>query len=652
MVIPYSIVNTEIVAAAADADGIQKVEFYTNGVLRGTVTTPPYRVDWTNVAAGQYTLTAKAFDMLNNSTVSDPVVVTNGRPSIALAQTAPCVGMIGTSQRTITATVTDAAGSPAQSVQVTFTVTGPNALTTNRTTIANGTAAFTYIGSAHGYDRVTASATVSSINIASTETNLSWAGVTNCVPMNGTLSTNDGPSIGCQCSTFARYADFYRFTANSGQILTFRMRSFDFDPLFFILSANGCQVLATNFVLNSSNALRSFTVPTTGDYFVEVTSIGLYETGAYTLEVECTAPEAVQDLAVYVSGSPVQNGAVVNFGTTTVSTPVNKSLVLSNAGGLTLYLTNMVLPGDFSLSSALPATLAPGASTNFTLQFVASVAAQRAEPLTINTGDPDEQPFVLNLTAIANPSGTAPSVTLTQPAANTVFSAPATMTLAANASASGGAVITNVDFIYSTAEGIVLIGRDTNAPYTMVWSMDVPGAYALAAAAYDSVGRLTISTPVNVEVRPLSMNRPPIATNDSVAVAANSVNNTLNVLTNDADPDSDLLTIVEIIPSNTKGTVTIVDAGKAIRYTPPRGVKGNPADGFYYAVSDSKGGVATAKVEVAVEASDVPTVVLTNIPSSFCVGMVTNIQALVSPYQNVTNVEFYLGNVKLGATNS
>lgn len=652
MVIPDAPVNTEIVATAADADGIQRVELYIGTTLLTTVTTPPYRTNWNNVAAGQYTLTARAYDSNNIATTSSPVVVTIGRPTITLAQTAPCVGMIGTSQRTITATVKDAGGAPVQSVQVTFTVTGPNALTTNRTTIANGTAAFTYTGAAQGYDRVIASATVSSINITSSETNLSWAGVTNCAPMNGLLTTNDGPSIGCQCSTFARYADFYRFTANSGQTVTFRMRSFDFEPLFFILSASSCQVLATNFVVNSSNALRSFTVPSTGDYFVETTSSGLYETGAYTLEVECSAPGATQDLAVFVSGAPAQNGATVDFGTTTVGTPVNKSLVLSNAGSATLYFTNMIVPGDFGLSSPLPATLDPSVSTNFTLYLTNSVAGQRGEPLVINSGDPDEQPFVLNLAAIVNPAGTAPSVTLTQPAANTIFSAPATMTLAATASASGGAVITNVDFIYTTAEGSFLIGHDTNAPYTAVWSTDVPGAYALTAAAYDSVGRLTLSAPVNVEVRPLSMNRPPEATNDSVAVAANSVNNTFKVLANDRDPDFDALTIVDIILADTRGTVTIIDAGTAVRYTPPRGIKGNPADGFYYVVSDGKGGIDTAKVEVAVEASDVPLVVLTNIPSSFCVGMVTNIQALVSPWQNVTNVEFYLGKVKLGATNS
>src|SRR5437763_15546846 len=50
-------------ANATDADGsITKVEFFAGATLIGSVTTPPYAVTWSNAAAGNYSLTAKATD--------------------------------------------------------------------------------------------------------------------------------------------------------------------------------------------------------------------------------------------------------------------------------------------------------------------------------------------------------------------------------------------------------------------------------------------------------------------------------------------------------------------------------------------------------------------------------------------------------------
>src|SRR4029450_7678892 len=63
-------------ATATDADGIDHVEFYNGATLIGTSSTFPYGGTWSNVAAGSYTLTAKAFDTLLNAKVSAPVHIT------------------------------------------------------------------------------------------------------------------------------------------------------------------------------------------------------------------------------------------------------------------------------------------------------------------------------------------------------------------------------------------------------------------------------------------------------------------------------------------------------------------------------------------------------------------------------------------------
>jgi len=78
--------NVVVSANASDADGtISKVEFYQGTTLIGTATASPYTIQWNNVAVGNYTLTAKATDNLNESTISPAVSIrVNNPPSVNL----------------------------------------------------------------------------------------------------------------------------------------------------------------------------------------------------------------------------------------------------------------------------------------------------------------------------------------------------------------------------------------------------------------------------------------------------------------------------------------------------------------------------------------------------------------------------------------
>jgi glucose/arabinose dehydrogenase/regulation of enolase protein 1 (concanavalin A-like superfamily) len=60
----------------SDADGISKVEFYIDNVLKSTDSSAPYAYGWdtTAYANGTHTLLAKAFDTLNNSSVHTHIV--------------------------------------------------------------------------------------------------------------------------------------------------------------------------------------------------------------------------------------------------------------------------------------------------------------------------------------------------------------------------------------------------------------------------------------------------------------------------------------------------------------------------------------------------------------------------------------------------
>ncbi|UOB16797.1 glycosyl hydrolase family 18 protein [Abyssalbus ytuae] len=66
-----------ISASASDSDGnITKVEFYSNNVYLGEVTSSPYSFNWNGASAGTYSLTAKAFDNENASATSGGINIT------------------------------------------------------------------------------------------------------------------------------------------------------------------------------------------------------------------------------------------------------------------------------------------------------------------------------------------------------------------------------------------------------------------------------------------------------------------------------------------------------------------------------------------------------------------------------------------------
>jgi precorrin-6B methylase 2 len=64
-------------ATASDPDGtVSRVEFYQGATLIGTAANAPYTVNWTTLASGPFTLTAKAIDNLGASGDSAPVGIT------------------------------------------------------------------------------------------------------------------------------------------------------------------------------------------------------------------------------------------------------------------------------------------------------------------------------------------------------------------------------------------------------------------------------------------------------------------------------------------------------------------------------------------------------------------------------------------------
>ena len=103
--------NVTVTAEASDPDGqITRVVFYDNDLLVGSVAKAPYTIILKNPAAGDHSLTAKAFDNNGSSTVSKAVkfTVVNAAPKVAITAPANNAAFTRGSTITITSEASDA----------------------------------------------------------------------------------------------------------------------------------------------------------------------------------------------------------------------------------------------------------------------------------------------------------------------------------------------------------------------------------------------------------------------------------------------------------------------------------------------------------------------------------------------------------------
>ena len=96
--------------------------------------------------------------------------------------------------------------------------------------------------------------------------------------------------------------------------------------------------------------------------------------------------------------------------------------------------------------------------------------------------------------AVQNPPAhAAPSVSITSPATDLMFTTPGTITIAATASDADGSV-SKVEFF----SGATKLGESLIPPYNFAWPDPAAGTYALTAKATDNIGATTTSSAVTV----------------------------------------------------------------------------------------------------------------------------------------------------------
>ncbi|MEM7256310.1 MAG: Ig-like domain-containing protein [Pseudomonadota bacterium] len=114
-------------------------------------------------------------------------------------------------------------------------------------------------------------------------------------------------------------------------------------------------------------------------------------------------------------------------------------------------------------------------------------------------------------------------------------------------------------------------------------------------------GTDTATITVNVTGVDAPANQPPVA-EDDLATTTQNTGVSIELLGNDADPDSDVITVSSITsPSN--GTATLQASGQVL-YTPAEDFSGT--DSFDYEITDGNGGTDNATVTIAVTEDGTP----------------------------------------------
>jgi RHS repeat-associated protein len=438
-------------ANATDSDGtISKVEFFRGTTLIAAVTVAPYQYSWTSVAAGSYSITARATD-------NGGATATSAAASITVGGSPGGGGGITITSPTATTSF------PWQATDVSGTFTGTADTTilvsngANSTVLGALTGATTYTARNLPLDYGTNIITATAIrrdgtsSTASVTVDLPQKLVAIMSPANG-ASFDSPPSLTLEAAAVMSSGSVQRVEYHRA-----------FAGLLGSATAPPYSYVWTN-PPAGNHQLQAFLVDEAGrSWLSQVVNI--------TVNVP-NAPPAV-NLTAPANGAVFTAPATVQLQAAASDTDGTVSQVEFFQNGALLGSTN-VTPYAMSVGS-----LGQGSYT-----FSARATDNRG-------GTATSAAAVVSVTA----PNTAPSIALTSPAAGAGYLAPAEVVLAATASDRDGAVA-KVEFHV----GSTLIATATAAPYTASWSATAAGTYTFTAKAYDNHGLSTVSAPVTVNV--------------------------------------------------------------------------------------------------------------------------------------------------------
>jgi GH18 family chitinase len=203
------------------------------------------------------------------------------------------------------------------------------------------------------------------------------------------------------------------------------------------------------------------------------------------------------------NGGAVTTSAIVNITVTgntpptiSITSPANNATFAAPAS-ITIQATAADADGTIASVAFYNGTALLGTDTATPYSFNWTNVAVGNYSITARATDNQGAVTSSAAVAISVVNNIPPTASITSPANNATFIAPASITINATASDANGTV-SSVAFY----NGTTLLGTDTSSPYNFSWTNVAVGSYSLTVRATDNQGAVTTSAPVSVVVNP------------------------------------------------------------------------------------------------------------------------------------------------------
>ncbi|BAN50742.1 Ig-like domain-containing protein [Metapseudomonas resinovorans] len=231
-----------------------------------------------------------------------------------------------------------------------------------------------------------------------------------------------------------------------------------------------------------------------------------------------------------------------------------------------------------------------------TQRLVAANVEQPPARITVKSaaGGSDSEFVVIEGTPPGQPTNQPPVANADS--ASTSAGVPLTLVLTANDSDPDVNLPLSVANLGSVSLGTLVPSGINSVIYTPPAQVAATQVVSFSYQARDNQGALSAPATVTITVRP---NLPPVVANDTATTNAGAPV-TINVLANDADPEANPMTVVNLTPPPA-GRGTVATNGTTVTYTPPASVTATLTASFTYQARDSIGATSTpATVTVTV----------------------------------------------------
>jgi len=372
-------------ATASDNVGVTSVEFYVDGVLKGSDATSPYSMtlNSTTLANGSHAATAKAFDAAGNSATSTAFAFSIS--NVTADTTVPTVSASSTGTSgsiTLSATASDNVGVTNVEFYVDGVLKGsdatsPYSLAFDSTTAANGSHSLT----AKAFDAAGNSATSSaaSFTVSNATSTL----------FNETESNGNVASANAVARSFAQISgtmgnttdkDYFRLTLNAGDTIKIDMvgpagSTYDYD--LYLVNASDASLVSSTSATTTETLTYTATVATTV-YAKVITYKGSSTTLPYKLTLTYTAGSTTTERVSnggFESGNTVWTASATDIIDSTTSTA-------ARTGSWKAWLNGY---GSASTQTIYQSVTIPSAATQASFSFWLKVTSD--ETTTTNAYD-------------------------------------------------------------------------------------------------------------------------------------------------------------------------------------------------------------------------------------------------------------------------